>query len=90
MNGQTDILEIPLEQFISNPQESLDALSLNSDKEIIITDSTNSYTITNTSRKYRYKEPKCCCQNQNGTDWETIMMFVFLCVVVISVNFGGR
>ncbi len=89
MNGQRDIQEIPLEQFISNPQESLDALSLNSDKEIIITDSTNSYTITNTSRKYRYREPKCCCQNK-GTDWETIMMFIFLCVVVISVNFGGR
>jgi len=87
MNEQTDILEIPLEQFISNPQESLDALSLNSDKEIIITDSKNRYTITNASRKY--KDSKCCCQNKS-TDWETIMMFVFLCVVVISVNFGGR
>lgn len=68
MYRHTDIQEmIPIEQFITNPQESLDALSWNSDKEIIITDSKNSYTITNTTRKYRHKEPICCCKNK-GTD----------------------
>lgn len=86
MPTQTDIQEIPLDQFISNPKESLDTLSLNGDKKIIITDSKNRYTITNVAREY--KEPKCCCQND--TDWGTIMGFIFLCVVVISLNFGGK
>jgi len=85
-NNQTNALEIPLEQFITNPQESLDTLC-DGDTKVIITDGENKYTITNTD--YKYKRPKCYCQNK-GTDWETIMMFIFLCVVVISVNFGGK